>query len=217
MENIMRAGADTAMRIKTPTKGWFEENREDLQPKIQAKNRILNDMRKAEGEEKDSLKMKLREASKEVSHRIAIAKANWSRKKAEHIHSICKSPNQAWKAIKELIAGDNCHHNKPVTMKMKMENGELASNNKQNLDVVEKHLHKVYNAKRDRSAGAAKLIKQREEFTALGDQILMTEFTKAIRKLKNGKAPGITGVPPDAFKCLEGENKRQIFRYIVDF
>ena len=45
----------------------------------------------------------------------------------------------------------------------------------------------------------------------------MTEFTKAIRKLKNGKAPGITGVPPDAFKCLKGENKRHIFRYIVDF
>jgi len=89
MENIMRAGADTAMRIKTPTKGWFGGNREDLQPKIQAKNRLLNEMRKAEGEEKDSLKKKLREASEEVSHRIAIAKANWSRKKAEHIHSIC--------------------------------------------------------------------------------------------------------------------------------
>jgi len=43
---------------------------------------------------------------------------------------------------------------------MKMENGELASNDKQNLEVVVKHLHRVYNAKQYRLAEAAKFIKQ---------------------------------------------------------
>jgi len=37
MENIMRAGIDTALHVVAPTKGWFEENRENLQPDIQAK------------------------------------------------------------------------------------------------------------------------------------------------------------------------------------
>ena len=35
--------------------------------------------------------------------------------------------------------------------------------------------------------------------------------------MKNGKAAGITGVPPDAFKCLDGENRKQVYHYIVDF
>ena len=45
----------------------------------------------------------------------------------------------------------------------------------------------------------------------------MKEFVRAIKKLKNGKAPGVTGVAPDAFKCLEGVNRKQIYWYIVDF
>ena len=102
-------------------------------------------------------------------------------------------------------------------MKMKMKNGELASNDKQNMEVVEEHLNKVYNAKRERFAGAAKMVKQREEFSELDHPITMKEFAKAIAKLKNGKAPGTTGVPPDAFKCLDGDNHKQIFHYVVDF
>jgi hypothetical protein len=217
MENIMRAGEDTAMRIKAPVKGWFEENREELQPVIQAKHELLSKMRASTGEERECLRKELKESSEKVSHQIAIAKANWSRKKAIFIHKICQTPRQAWQAIKELIAGDSCHHNKPVAMKMKMKNGELASNDKQNMEVVEEHLNKVYNAKRERFAGAAKMVKQREEFSELDHPITMKEFAKAIAKLKNGKAPGTTGVPPDAFKCLDGDNHKQIFHYVVDF
>ena len=138
-------------------------------------------MRKAEGEERDTLRKRLKEASKQISHRVALAKSNWSTKKAEFIHSIYHSPSQSWKAIKELIAGNSCYHNKPVAMKMKIKSGELASNDKQNLEDVKEHLHGVYNAKRERFAEAAKLIKQR------GHQITMKEFVRAIKKLKMGK------------------------------
>jgi len=78
-------------------------------------------------------------------------------------------------------------------------------------------LSKVYNAKRERFADAAKFIRQREEYSELGHPITRKEFVKAIAKLKNGKAPGTTGVPPNAFKCLKGNNHNQIFQYIVDF
>jgi len=94
-------------------------------------------------------------------------------------------------------------------MKMKMKNGELASNDKQNMEVVEEHLSKVYNAKRERFTNTTKMIKQMEEFSKLGLPITMKEFVKAIAKLKNGKAPGTTGVPPDAFKCLDGDNHKK--------
>jgi hypothetical protein len=55
------------------------------------------------------------------------------------------------------------------------------------MEVVEEHLNKVYNAKRERFANAAKMIKQREEFSELDHPITMKEFAKAIAKLKMAK------------------------------
>ena len=35
--------------------------------------------------------------------------------------------------------------------------------------------------------------------------------------MKNNKAPGATGVPAEAFKCLNGENRKQVYYFVVDF
>ena len=76
---------------------------------------------------------------------------------------------------------------------------------------------KVYNNKRERFADAAKFIRQRDESTELDSHIRMKEFTRAISKLKNNKAPGVTGVPAEAFKCLDGKNIKQVCLFVVDF
>jgi len=76
LENIARAGKDTATRIKAPIKGWFEENKEVLQPAIQAKHELLSKMCASTGEERESLRRKLKKSSEKISHQIAIAKAN---------------------------------------------------------------------------------------------------------------------------------------------
>ena len=117
-------------------------------------------------------------------------------------------PGEAWKAAREVTARDSCHHNKPMNIKMRMKNGELAANDKQNIEVFEEHLTKVYNNKRERFADAAKFIRQREESTELDAHITMREFTRAISKLKNNKAPGVTGVPAEDFKCLDGKKQK---------
>jgi len=76
---------------------------------------------------------------------------------------------------------------------IKTKNGKIATNNKDNLEVVQEYLHKVYNENdhRERFAGAAKLIRKREQFRALENPILVTEFKQAISKLKNYKALGV--------------------------
>jgi len=79
------------------------------------------------------------------------------------------------------------------------------------------HFYGVYNKHRSRFANAAEFIRRREKFEELEKTISWTEFCKAINKLKSGKSPGINGVPPDALKCLDGRNKRQVYQYIVDF
>ena len=83
-----------------------------------------------------------------------------------------------------------------------MENGELATNNKQNIEVFEKHLTNVYNNQRDRFADAAKFIRQREESTELDSHITLKDFECAICKLRNNKTSGVTGVPAEEFKYL---------------
>ena len=120
-------------------------------------------------------------------------------------------PGEAWKAAREVTARNSCHHNKPMNIKMRMKNGELAANDKQNIEVFEEHLTKVYNNKRECLADAAKFIRQRDDYTELDAHITMKEFTRAISKLKNNKAPGVTGVPAEAFKCLDGENLKQVY------
>ena len=81
-------------------------------------------------------------------------------------------------------------------MKVKMEKKNLAVNDKQNIDVFAKHFTKVYNNERERFAEAVKFIQQREIALELDDHITVKEFDRAIAKLQNSGAPGITEVPP---------------------
>ena len=149
-ENVLRAARDTATIIKHPITGWFEENEDVLIPPIEEKHALLSAWRNASGEIKTNLLESLRNATKKVKDCVAIAKENWSRKKAEKISQMNMFPGEAWKAAREVTARDSCHHQKPTIMKMKMENGNLASNDKQNVDVFVKHLTKVDNNKRER-------------------------------------------------------------------
>ena len=126
-------------------------------------------------------------------------------------------PGEAWKASREVAERDSCYHNKPTNMKMWMENGELASNDKQNVKVFEKNLSKVYNNQRDRFTNAAKFVRQREKSSELDSHITLKEFERAISMLQNNKASGVTGVPAEAFKCLDDENGKQVYFLIVDF
>jgi hypothetical protein len=50
----------------------------------------------------------------------------------------------------------------------------------------------------------------------LNDPISWEEFTKAVRKLKNAKAPGLTDVPPEAFKAMSTANLRHICKHVND-
>ena len=81
-------------------------------------------------EDKTKLQASLCKATHKVADCVAIAKANRSRKKAENISKLNLFPGEAWMAEKEVTAGDSCHHKKNTIMKMKMDNGNLAANDK---------------------------------------------------------------------------------------
>jgi hypothetical protein len=51
----------------------------------------------------------------------------------------------------------------------------------------------------------------------LKDPIRWEEFTKAVQKLKNAKAPGLTGVPPKAFNTMSTANLWHVHKHVNDF
>ncbi len=49
----------------------------------------------------------------------------------------------------------------------------------------------------------------------LNDPISWEEFTKAVQKRKNAKAPGLTGIPPEAFKAMSTVNLRHVHKHVM--
>ena len=49
------------------------------------------------------------------------------------------------------------------------------------------------------------------------DPISWEEFTKGVQKRKHAKAPGLTGVPPEAFKAMSTANLWHVHKHVNDF
>jgi len=77
-------------------------------------------------------------------------------------------------------------------MAMKLENGDLASNAKENMSVFSLHFHKVLNNYRPVHNSVLELIDQKPCHTAIDTPITFREIKRAINKLKRGKHPALT-------------------------
>ena len=102
-------------------------------------------------------------------------------------------------------------------MAIKRKDGKLSTNDKEHMKVFKPHLEKLYNSNRPIYANAAEFIKLRETEHCLSRDIGWHEFLRAITYLKNDKAPGLNGVTPNAFKCMDERNLKTVYKFICDF
>jgi hypothetical protein len=105
------------------------------------------------------------------------------------------NPRLAWENINLLAGGKTAHHKSNINMAMKLDNGDLASNAKENMSVFSLHFHKVLNNHRPVDKSVLELITQKPCLTNINTPITFREVKRAINKLKKGKAPGLNGVP----------------------
>jgi hypothetical protein len=208
---LNKAARETATKPKRVKIGWYELSRKVMEPLVRLKNTAMERMRAVACEIKPLWRDRVKSLTKEikVKDQTEIAKAKWNRKLAESINDIKATPKEAWKCLRDMEAGVKGHHIKPTTMKMRMENGELANSDKENMEVFSKHLNKVYNTQCPKYQDAAKMIARREVMEEMGDGITWDEFNKAVQKLQNDKSPGENGIPPNAFKCLDSVNRKK--------
>jgi hypothetical protein len=54
-------------------------------------------------------------------------------------------------------------------------------------------------------------------FTKSTSPITFDEVNTAINKLKNGKSPGLNGIPPEAYKAMNITIRQQIHEYVAAF
>ncbi len=109
------------------------------------------------------------------------------------------------------------HHKTTINMAMKMENGTLASNAKENISVFGRHFHKVLNNHRPVDTTVLNLIQQKPRLDAIVAPITFREVKAAINKLKKGKSPRLNGIPPEALKAMNNTPRQIVHKPVLDF
>ncbi len=100
---------------------------------------------------------------------------------------------------------------------MRLKNGKLASNAKENMSVFGMHFNKVLNNHRPIDYTVLDLIEQKPCLTSIDTPITFKEVKRAINKLKKGKSPGLNGIPPEALKALDNTSRRPVHHHICNF
>ena len=109
------------------------------------------------------------------------------------------------------------HYSAPTLIQMRLPSGRLAENNEENVRVFANHFKKVLNNHKPTDREVVKNIDLREVMRELDVPLSWAEFICVIRELTNNKAPGINGIPPNAFKSINKENLQHHFDFITEF
>jgi hypothetical protein len=159
----------------------------------------------------------LKQLNRHVAHAVSHAKATWYTGICWKIHGMRMEPRLAWEHIRLLTKGKSAHHQRQPTMAMRLPDGTQATNASDNMSVFAPHFQRVYNNHRPVDLRFVEQVPQRRTLWELNDPITWEEFIKAVKKLKNAKALGLTGVPPEAFKAMSTANLRQVYNHCNDF
>ncbi len=100
---------------------------------------------------------------------------------------------------------------------MRLHDGSRATNASKNMSVFSPHFNWVYNNHLATDPTLIEQVPQCHTLWELGNPISREEFSKAATKLKNAKAPGLTGVPPEAFKAISPANLCHVYNHVNDF
>ena len=130
---------------------------------------------------------------------VRAAKNSWLQEKAEEAEKECFGGKKVWKCIRDMQRG--CRGLLPLrSVVIKGENGEPCRNSTSQHQCWRKHLTTVLNVWSQCDATAVENVRQREMDEDLGSVTTAREVTRALGKLKNGKAPGSSNILPEMLK-----------------
>ena len=98
-----------------------------------------------------------------------------------------------------------------------MADGKLASNGKENMAVFGPHFDRVFNNHHPVDPTILSDIPQHPILQDIDSPITFAKVDAAINKLKNGKSPGLNGIPPEAYKAMNTETRQLVHGYAMPF
>ena len=100
-------------------------------------------------------------------------------------------------------------------MRKKFPNGNIASNDTENIYVLAPHFHQIYNTKRHVDISVLDQIPQRNIVSNIDHPITRDEVDIAIKKVVKNKSPGLNDVTHEAFKSLSVVNKKNFIDFLL--
>ena len=94
------------------------------------------------------------------------------------------------------------HHSAPTLIHMRLSSGRLAENDEENVRVFSSHFKKMLNNHKPTDREVVNEIELREVMRELDVPPSWAEFICAITELTNNRAPGLNGIPPNAFTLM---------------
>jgi exonuclease III len=215
---IMEAAKATIPRCSRNRKDWFKMSQKILFAAIQARNKTFSEL---SSDPTNAAKQDhLRKTRKTVKYIVKLAKAKNQEKFAKDTSakSWTKNPKKGWDAVRVLSTGCYHHHAQPTAMKMKLPNGALAENDKENADVFDPHFQRIFNGDTPHVdiPSILKKIPQKTTMSELGNPPTKKEFDTAIKNMANGKAPGDSKIPAEPLKALSDDAKETLLEILVE-
>jgi hypothetical protein len=219
-ELILQAGALTATHHKRQCEGWFQMSRATLASLLKECNQVLHITKHAHHLTPDiqaTMQADLKRLNRHIANAVSHAKVTWYAYVCSKIHDMRMEPRLAWAHIRLLAKGESSHHQKKTMMAMGLPDGLRTANASKNMSVIYPHFNQVYNNLCTTDPTLLEQVPQCRTLWELNDPISWEEFSKAVTKLKNAKAPGLTGVPPEAFKAMSPANLWHVYKHVNDF
>jgi hypothetical protein len=200
--------AFTEMALETyPKKGpkmkdWFRDDQDTLFPLLEQRN-VAEQHYYSEQSPDNSEKRKA--ARKSFKRAIATAKEKWLEKQVLQVHEMHSNPYEAWRAINRIKEGLYGHHRKPrKPPRLVSKDGQIATTDQARVEIFKEHLQgEVFGIQSSYSQEAVDSLPQHTMEDTLGRPFELDELKCAIRKAKNHKAPGESGVPMEIWKTLD--------------
>ena len=188
-----------------------------LTPTLESRNSVPHSIRSNDNDPSPRTLFHLKTLQRKVDEAVDIAKTRWSCHLAEEIHNMPFNLKGYWVDIKRLMGGETSRHTATKLIYMILPSWSLAENDKENVSVFASHFKKVLNNHKPTDKILINNIHLQEVMSDLDVPPFWTDFINAIHKLANDKAPGLNGVPPNAFKYMSEENLRHHFDFIIEF
>lgn len=209
---------------KVGEKTWYKDSQHKLEPLVEERNKAYKAMQRLKGrKEREGLSKRVRMATAKLKKACLTAINVWVVKLADQVNAggrytlVGDNCRQAWLILRSLEGGPSpARECKPLRPKDPL-TGKLSETEIDAARVVRKHLEEAHDREPQHEEGRSGDIPQRDVMKHTANRPTLKEVSDCVNGKSNGKNPGDSKVPAEAFKCLfKSTEGRKIIMALID-